>query len=92
MKPLPRLSGKETLILELLCNTTEMYGLEMVKVSRGRLKRGTIYVTLNRMEEKGYIDSYEGEDGKRLYKVTGHGSRVLAAWQAAGAVFAGVSI
>jgi DNA-binding PadR family transcriptional regulator len=32
----------------------ELYGLQLVAASRGRLKRGTVYVTLRRMEEKGY--------------------------------------
>jgi hypothetical protein len=35
----------------------KLYGLAMVELSEGRLKRGTVYVTLNRMEEKGYLES-----------------------------------
>src|SRR5687767_470787 len=54
---LPRLSPKELLILELLVGHDDMYGLAMVTASRRRLKRGTVYVTLGRMEEKGYIAS-----------------------------------
>lgn len=54
----PRLSGKEALILQLLVNgKPEMYGLEMVRDADGELKRGTVYVLLSRMEEKGYITS-----------------------------------
>ncbi|MEZ5344153.1 MAG: helix-turn-helix transcriptional regulator [Pyrinomonadaceae bacterium] len=56
---LPRLSKKEMIILELLVNTGEMYGLEMVKESEGNLKRGSIYVLLSRMAEKGYVESRE---------------------------------
>ncbi len=56
---LPRLSKKELIILELLVNTGEMYGLEMVKESEGNLKRGSIYVLLSRMAEKGYVESRE---------------------------------
>lgn len=88
MNDIPRLSAKETAILELLVVRGEAYGLEMVKASQGRLKRGTIYVTLNRMEEKGYVESrkepvQDGQQGppRRLYKATGHGARVLDAWQ-----------
>ena len=40
------------------------------------------------MEEKGYVESYKeaaktGQQGppRRLYKATGHGARVLNAWQ-----------
>ena len=88
MNDIPRLSPKETEILQLLVGRGEAYGLEMVKASEGRLKRGTIYVTLNRMEEKGYVESRkapvkEGQQGppRRLYKATGHGARVLNAWR-----------
>jgi DNA-binding PadR family transcriptional regulator len=65
-----------------------MYGLELVGKSDERLKRGTIYVTLGRMQEKGFIDSrQEAEDPsrpgipRRLYKPTGYGMRVYAAWK-----------
>lgn len=94
MKTLPRLSNLETVILDLLTEHREMYGLEMVEASRGRLKRGTIYVTLNRMEDKGFVSSREVEgEGqgppRMMYRVTGHGARVLAAWQMANSAFAG---
>ena len=46
------LSAKESLILELLIQDKELYGLELVAASRRRLKRGTVYVTLGRMEDK----------------------------------------
>ena len=49
-------SPKELLVLELLRHQ-ELYGLQLVAASRGRLKRGTVYVTLGRMEEKGCITS-----------------------------------
>ena len=51
------LSAKESVILQLLVRHDQAYGLELVSASRGRLKRGTVYVTLGRMEEKGYITS-----------------------------------
>ena len=82
----PRLSRKESLILEMLVSSTsEIFGLEMVQASKGELKRGTVYVTLKRMEDKGLIESRTeartgGEIGipRRLYRITGHGKRVLA--------------
>ena len=55
----PRLSPKESLIVELLLRDEELYGLQLVAASRGRLKRGTVYVTLGRMEDKGFITSRE---------------------------------
>lgn len=93
MKELPRLSSTETLIMELLAEHREMYGLEMVAAANGKLKRGTVYVTLNRMDEKGLVVSREVEGEGRgparcVYRLTGHGARVLAAWQMAGAAFA----
>ena len=86
---IPRLSAKETLILNLLAQKREMYGLQMVAASKGRLKRGTVYVTLGRMEEKGYVasrteDAPDGAGGlpRRPYEATPHGLRVLKAWSA----------
>jgi PadR family transcriptional regulator, regulatory protein PadR len=79
----PRLSEKEYLILDLLRAGSERYGLEMVKESGGALRRGTIYVTLNRMAEKGYVRSRQEKDAKdpgmprRVYKMTGEGARAL---------------
>ena len=84
------LSVKESLILELLVRDDELYGLQLVAASKRRLKRGTVYVTLGRMEEKGYISS-RLEDApadvgglpRRLYQPTALGRRVLAAWTSA---------
>jgi PadR family transcriptional regulator, regulatory protein PadR len=93
MKELPRLSGVETLILELLAEHKQLYGLEMVEASKGKLRRGTVYVTLGRMEEKGFVTSKEVEGlgqgpSRTVYRITGTGARVLAAWQTAWATFA----
>ena len=81
------LSPKESLILELLARGAEQYGLQLVAASKGRLKRGTVYVTLGRMEQKGYVtsraeDAPDGAGGlpRRLYEVTPYGLRVLKAW------------
>lgn len=89
--PPPRLSSIESLILELLTQHEEaMYGLQLVAASRRRLKRGTIYVTLGRMEEKGYLTSRledappdAGGLPRRLYQPTALGRRVLTAWTTA---------
>src|SRR5262245_16381637 len=81
------LSSKEHVILELLVQRQEMYGLELVAASKRRLKRGTIYVTLGRMEDKGYITSRledapprAGGMPRRVYQPTALGRRVLSAW------------
>lgn len=83
----PSLSAKERLILELLTGGEELYGLQMVAASKRRLKRGTIYVTLGRMERKGYLRSrleeappQAGGLPRRRYAVTAAGRRLLTAW------------
>ena len=92
---IPRLSGKERLILELLINRGEAYGLELVKAAPNKIKRGTVYVTLGRMAEKGYVDSRQvkdpGDPGlpKRIFRPTGHGRRVFQAWEMARSLLAG---
>ena len=80
------LSPKELLVLQLL-REQDLYGLQLVAVSRGRLKRGTVYVTLARMEEKGYVTSKldaapSGMGGlpRRIYAATPLGLRMFAAW------------
>jgi DNA-binding PadR family transcriptional regulator len=85
----PTLPPKERLILELLVSTGALYGLEMVERSAGGLKRGTVYVTLGRMEAKGFVTSEqepmpEGAIGlpRRRYRPTGLGERALRAWSA----------
>ena len=94
MSDLPKLSATERQIIELLTEHQELFGLQMVELSAGRLKRGTVYVTLGRMQEKGYLESRqeplpEGAIGlpRRLYRPTGLAMRILAAWKAAEQVY-----
>jgi DNA-binding PadR family transcriptional regulator len=89
---LARLSATEYLILQLLAGE-DMFGLQLVERSRGALKRGTVYVTLGRMQGKGYVESWAekqppGAIGlpRRLYRPTAYGSRVLEAWETAARV------
>lgn len=90
MKHLPKFSAAERLIVELLIEHQELFGLQMVELSGGKLKRGTVYVTLGRMHEKGYLESRQeplptGAIGlpRRLYRPTGLAMRILATWKAA---------
>ena len=83
---LPR---KERLILELLASRGPMYGLQLVEQSDGALKRGTVYVTLGRMEAKGLVQSEQesltaGGIGlpRRIYRPTAFGERALRAFTA----------
>src|SRR5262245_17199898 len=84
---IPTLSSKETLILELLVQHKELYGLQLVAASKSRSKPGTVYVTLAGMETKGYVTS-RAEDPppdagglpRRMYRPTAFGRRVLETW------------
>ncbi len=91
---IPQLSQTEGLILDLLA-VDHLIGLELVERSVGRLKRGTVYVTLGRMQEKGYVESWleplpPGGIGlpRRRYRPTPFGLRMLDASTAAALAFA----
>ena len=81
------LPPKERLILELLNANGPMHGLRMVDASGGGLKRGTVYVTLGRMEAKGLVESEQEPQHpaaiglpRRIYRITALGERLLSAW------------
>jgi DNA-binding PadR family transcriptional regulator len=84
----PTLSAKERVVLELLVAKGGcMYGLELVAHSRSRLKRGTVYVTLGRMQQKGLVaaepEKFADDSGlvpRRMYRATPYGLRVLRVW------------
>ena len=91
---LPSISATESLILDLL-ESGERFGLELVEASEGRLKRGSIYVTLGRMEEKGFVESRQEERSpgaiglpRRLYTATAYGLKVRDAYRALRAALA----
>lgn len=84
---LPSISPAESLILDLL-ESDERYGLELVENSGGRLKRGSVYVTLARMETKGFVESRQEDRApgaiglpRRLYKPTPYGLKVRDAYR-----------
>lgn len=84
-----RLPAKERLILELLVEAGPLYGQRLVELSGGRLKRGTVYVTLTRMEARGFVTSEQEAPHpaaiglpRRLYRQTHLGERILRAWTA----------
>lgn len=69
----------EFAILEILeANPRWMYGLDIVKASDGRVKRGTVYVHLQRLEDAGFVASKQEDETpvyigipRRLYRLTG---------------------
>lgn len=82
----PFATETELLVLRLLRDKPAgMYGLQLVETSGGRLKRGTVYVTLGRLEEKGFVDSRTPQKTKHaglprpIYRLNGAGERALAA-------------
>jgi DNA-binding PadR family transcriptional regulator len=85
----PRPTPVEMTVLRLLVRSSKpRYGLDLVESSEGELKVGSVYVTLHRMERKGYIRSYkepapaDGAAARRLYELTALGRRVFEAWDA----------
>jgi PadR family transcriptional regulator, regulatory protein PadR len=84
---LPSISSTESLVLDLL-ESSERYGLELDDASKGRLKRGSIYVTLGRMEVKGFVESRQEDRApgaiglpRRLYRPTPYGLKVRDAYR-----------
>lgn len=73
-------------MLSLLTEHGDLYGLQLVGFAQGKLKRGTIYVTLGRMQDKGLVrvlhdsdaESHAGMPRPR-YRITALGSRALHA-------------
>lgn len=81
-------SDKEALILSLLTERDGLYGLELVALSENQLKRGTVYVTLSRMMDKGFIRVVEDRNPEEhaglprpQYRITATGERALLAHQ-----------
>ena len=71
-----------------LLESSERYGLELVDASKGRLKRGSIYVTLGRMEVKAFVESRQEDRAqgaiglpRRLYRPTPYGLKVRDAYR-----------
>jgi DNA-binding PadR family transcriptional regulator len=80
---------RDAIVLELLRNDGEMYGLDLVQKSDGWLRRGTVYVRLNMMEDAGLITSRletprAGRLRRRLYRITSLGMAKLYARERVG--------
>ena len=81
---LPRVSPREFVILGLLVDRGEMFGLQLVEALPDELTRGSVYVTLQRMEAKELVTSREAADKaggppRRMYRTTGRGYRLYTA-------------
>lgn len=77
------LANREFQICELLTQRPQkgMYGLQLVEESKGDLPRGSVYVLLGRMEERGLVESRLEEDrggpSRRYYRLSPRGSQVF---------------
>lgn len=89
---LRRLSGEthDRIALEVLAQArTTMYGSDIVGLSRGRISRGSVYIILSRLEDRGHVESVaestEVVPGVRrlAYRITEQGREVLASLRAA---------
>lgn len=76
------MAPKELLALRLLMDNPQgLYGSELVHLSKGGLARGTIYVMLERLVDKGWVSGQEEEPTAALslrrtrHFVTKKGSR-----------------
>jgi DNA-binding PadR family transcriptional regulator len=81
---IPRLSPREYQVLELLVAGGEMFGLQLTRLRPDKLPLGTIYVTLQRMERKGFVTSRLADDSaggppRRMYRATARGYRMVSA-------------
>ena len=67
----PSISATEALLLDLM-GDGEKFGLELVGTSGGRVKRGSVYVTLARMEAKGFVESRQEERAPGAIREASH--------------------
>jgi len=90
---------REAVFLAIL-RGSEKYGLEIrdeyKRLTRELLPLGSLYTTLDRMIEKGFLESWLGESSherggnrRRYFKVTAQGTRALMAYQLRAQAFAG---
>jgi DNA-binding PadR family transcriptional regulator len=95
MSSLPRITALHALLLELLerAGPTGQYGWALIQQSNGQLKLGSVYVVLQRLEEKLLIKSYLPEASlddagprRRYYCLTDLGLRALKLYRELDAV------
>ncbi len=74
-------TGRRLEILLQIQRYGESYGHQIFKRSGKTIPRGTVYVTLGRLEEEGILESRPARDGEnghlRFYKLTNRGRRHL---------------
>jgi DNA-binding PadR family transcriptional regulator len=82
-------TATELEILSMLVGRAK-YGLEIVNESNGSIKRGSVYVLLQRLEKKGFVASksdpraLQPGSQRRSYSITGSGQLAFQAYQRLG--------
>lgn len=80
------ISGSTSMLVLRLLEEGDLYGYQMIERLRERsnhvfeLKAGTLYPLLHGMEEKGFLTSYEQEEGgkvRKYYHLTREGKKAL---------------
>ncbi len=80
------ISGSTSMLVLRLLEEGDLYGYQMIERLRERssyvfeLKAGTLYPLLHGMEEKGFLTSYEQEEGgkvRKYYHLTRDGKKAL---------------
>ena len=80
------ISGSTSMLVLRLLEEGDLYGYQMIERLRKRsnyvfeLKAGTLYPLLHGMEEKGFLTSYEQEEGgkvRKYYHLTRDGKKAL---------------
>lgn len=80
------ISGSTSMLVLRLLEEGDLYGYQMIERLRERsnyvfeLKAGTLYPLLHGMEEKGFLTSYEQEEGgkvRKYYHLTKDGKKAL---------------
>ena len=78
------LSTRKLLILRLLSSRPDAYGLDLVSLSNGVLERGTIYIMLADLEDRGFVTSRlenvedaSGRLPRRIYAITAQGKTLV---------------
>ena len=82
----PILTAPEEMILTIL-DDHDAYGLQMIKESKGVLKKSSIYARLRQLKELGLVSSVmeqtpEGQKGppRVLHSITPEGKKILTVW------------
>lgn len=73
--------ARRRFVLDALAVRGWMHGLDLVEASSGLLRRGTVYVLLDRLEDAGlvvsWVDSAGEMSGQRVYAITSAGRTAL---------------